>query len=145
MTEIIRLTLIATLTLVFVTGHAQKKNKCKSIFDKQLGIQVYNEVDSIAKPYDKDAFDDYLLSKSGQFKNITKKYSVDEMVKISYMVGLDGKMTLIKLLSPIEDKEVENQVKQILSSAPLQRPCKCDTKPVPCSAYLSMRLYPKTN
>jgi hypothetical protein len=134
---------MTVLTLGFVNGHAQKKSKCKTTFDKELGIEVYKDVDSTSRPIDEDAFNDYFLSISGQFTNITKKYPDDQMVRFGYMVGVDGKMTLIKLLSPTGNKEIEDQVKKILNSAPLQKPCECDNEPVPCNGGISVRLYPK--
>jgi hypothetical protein len=138
-------TFVILLSLfICTTAHAQKKKKCAPVFDKELGMEVYHNVDAdTANWINSDAAADTMTSENFRFKTISKKYPEDQMVRIAYVTGTDGKPILIKVLSPVGDKEIDEEAKRLVNMLPFGKPCKCNGEPVPCSNGLNMRLYPR--
>jgi hypothetical protein len=128
---------------MFTITIGQKTKKCKLVHDKELNMEVYQSVDSVAEPINENALEDYLLSDKIIFKGISKKYPDDQMVRMAYMIGTDGKASLIKVLSPIGDKEIEQEAKRIISLFPTHKPCKCGNEAVPCNGGINIRLVPR--
>ncbi len=104
--------------------------KCKLIFDPELNREVYIDVDVYPEfADDKIELSDFILS---NFKAPKKKYKKNARVKFIWMIEKDGKSTFLKLAFPTDDKEMEEEVKRIVSILPLYTPAKCGNEPVPC-------------
>ncbi len=56
---------------------------------------------------------------------------------------VDGKAVFLKLLSPKDDMEIEEEAKRLISLFPIYKPCKCASEAVPCQTGINLRLYPK--
>jgi hypothetical protein len=119
------------------------KTKCKKEFDKELGIEVYTDLDTAARPVSDNAFKEFFNAEVFKDIKTTKKYPDDQMVKISFMIGVDGKASLIKVLEPKNDKEITQEAQIIVNFIPLHKPCKCGNVPVPCNGNINFPLYNK--
>jgi len=117
------------------------KTKCKKTFDKQLGMEIYTDLDTAAQPVSEHAFNEFFNAEVFKDLKATKKYPSDQMVKIAFMIGLDGKASLIKVLEPKDDKEITQEAQIIVNFIPLHRPCKCGELAVPCVGNISFPLY----
>ena len=140
-----KITFTILLLLLYTVGHAQNqlKTKCKTVHDKELGMDVYADVDSSAISINDESFNDLLLSKEFRFKEVSKKYPEGQMVNFAYMIGTDGKAAFIKVLSPKGDKEIEEEAKRLTAMIPVYKPCKCGQEAVPCVGKINMRLVRK--
>jgi hypothetical protein len=119
------------------------KTKCKKEFDKELGIATYIDVDTAARPVNENAFNEFFNGEVFKDIKVSKKYPDDQMVKIAFMIGIDGKASLIKVLEPKNDKEITQEAQIIVNFIPLHKPCKCGTVAVPCNGNISFPLYNK--
>ncbi len=119
------------------------QTKCKQQFDKELGILVYRDIDTAARPVSEYAFKEFFNAEVFKDINTSKKYPDDQMVKIAFMIGVDGKASLIKVLEPKNDKEINQEAQIIVNFIPLHKPCKCGNVPVPCNGNINFPLYKK--
>jgi hypothetical protein len=119
------------------------KTNCKKEFDKELGIAVYKNIDSAAKPIDAAKFNEFFNAEVFKDIKTSKKYPDDQMVKIAFMINVDGTASLIKVLEPKNDKEITNEAQVIVNFIPPHKPCKCGTVAVPCNGNISFPLYNK--
>lgn len=119
------------------------KTKCKKEFDKELGILVYKDIDTAARPVSTHAFNEFFNAEVFKDIKTSKKYPDDQMVKIAFMIGVDGKATLIKVLEPKNDKEINQEAQIIVNFIPLHKPCKCGNVAVPCNGNINFPLYNK--
>jgi hypothetical protein len=134
--------LIFLLAGIFIKGYSQKNNKskCKMIHDKELGLNIYKNIDSSAVIINEDAFNELILSQDFGFKGITKKYPSGQRVKIAYMINVDGKADFIKVIEPKGDNEIEAEAKRLIAMIPIYKPCKCNQEVVACDAKLNLPL-----
>lgn len=136
-----KIILLFLITFILATTvQAQKNKKCKLVHDKELDMDVYQDVDTPPMA-NENLLDSIMLSESFKFKPISKKYPEGQMVRIAYMIEKDGKPTLIKVLSPKGDKEIDAEAKRIVSLLPIHKPGMCAQEPVPCNGNINMRLY----
>lgn len=119
------------------------KTKCKKEFNKELGIAVYTDLDTTARPVNENAFKEFFNAEVFKDIKVSKKYPADQMIKIAFMIGIDGKASLIKVLEPKNDKEITQEAQIIVNFIPLHKPCKCGNVAVPCNGNISFPLYSK--
>ncbi len=131
---------VLLLTFLFSNVLAQKLKKCTLFYDKELGMSIYQDVDSAAVPLRENSLDSVFLSDNFKFKSITNKYPEKQMVKIGYIIDKNGNPSLLKVFYPTGDKEIEAEAKRLVGLIPLHKPCKCKQEAVPCYGVISMPL-----
>jgi hypothetical protein len=125
---------------LFVSGSAQENKTCRKVYDKDLKMKVYESVDRPARPLNASSFDSLVVSGSLDFKGIRKTYPQDQLVKIAYMIGTDGRSTFLKVISPKRDKDIEREARRIVSLLPPYQPGLCGQEPVACHAIINIPL-----
>ena len=109
---------------------SQMIDRCKPGFDEEVMMQVYTELDVYPEITDeKFTLFDFM---NKNFKLPAKDYAKNTDVKFAWMVEKDGKCTFLKLISPVGDKEMENEARRIVAMLPLYSPGLCGKVPVPC-------------
>jgi hypothetical protein len=125
---------------LFTSGFAQENKTCRKVYDKELKMKVYESVDRPPRPANENSFDSLVVSGGLDFKGLTKTYPGDQMVKIAYMIGTDGRTTFIKVISPRGDKDIEREARCIVSLIPPYLPGLCGMEPVACHAIINLPL-----
>ncbi|HEX8514612.1 MAG TPA: hypothetical protein VF868_00330 [Bacteroidia bacterium] len=115
--------------------------KCKPVFDKEIGRDNYTDVETQPVFADTTITELILITEDFKFKVPAKNHKDNEWVKFSYMIEKDGKSTFLKVLDPINDKEVENEAKRIVSLMPLYMPATCTQEPVPTRMNIRFKIH----
>lgn len=120
---------IACLLVLNINGQNMIE-KCKPVFDTEVMMQVYTELDVYPEIKDeKFTLWDFMEK---NFKIPAKDYGTKTLVKFAWMVEKDGTCTFLKLISPEADKELETEARRIVAMLPAYSPAKCGIYPVPC-------------
>lgn len=125
---------------LFVSTYAQETTNCRMAYDKELKMKVYASVDQPPKPARAESFDSLVVSGSLNFRGLSKTYPADQMVKIAYMIGTDGRSSFIKVISPKKDKDIEREARRIVGLLPPYTPGLCAQQPVACHAIINLPL-----
>ena len=120
------------ILLVVTTKDAipQMFDRCKPLFDTEIMMQVYTELDVYPEVKDEGFTLWDFMEKN--FKLPAKDYKKNTDVKFAWMVEKDGKCTFLKLISPANDSELEKEAKRVVALLPLYSPGLCGKVPVPC-------------
>jgi hypothetical protein len=116
---------------------------CKLMYDHELKMEVYNLVDSAARPQDEEAFHRLMISEAFYFRGVKKKYFSKKMIRIAYMVESNGSVSFLKVLNLKGDTDIETEARRIISLFPEYLPCRCNMVAVPCYGILNLPLYQK--
>jgi len=140
-----KLTLILLLTMMFVNGQAQKKdkNKCKPFFDKEINREVYEYTDTQPVFADTTISDNILVSEKFKIKVSSKNHKDKEWVKFIYIIEKNGSSTFLKVIYPKGDLEVENEAKRFVGLLPIYKPAMCGQDSVATRVDISLPMHTK--
>ena len=141
-----KMLLLSLLMLMYITTYAQKHKhktaevKCKLVYDKELGRDFYENLDTTIK---EDSLMDWLKFISVNFKAPDKTYKEGQMVKFDYLIEATGKAVFVKLLNLTDDKELEAEAKRLVSLLPPYTPGTCNGTPVASKASIQFPMKSK--
>ncbi len=104
-----------------------RSKRCKLVHDKTTGRDIYERPEVYAEPIDTNKKELKLLVYN--FKRTGKTYKESKQAKFRAIIEKTGKVTFVKMLSPLNDKEVVEEAKQIVELL-LYRPGMCGINPV---------------
>lgn len=125
------------LILFCVAGVRAQKNKkvsepekCKLVHDVETNRDLYQNLEVYPELIDNNVdLDEFVIS---AFKLPNKTYDKKSKIKFVWLVEKSGKCTFVKLLFPKDDKEMEEEIKRVVSLIPMFSPAKCGNDSVPC-------------
>ncbi len=114
------------LSLSFV--NAQVAGRCKTETDKESKREYYTIADINSAP----PFGFSLIEfTQANFRLPARTYKKKDKISFAWIIEPNGSLTLLKMLSFKEDKEMEDEVKRLISLMPNYAPAFCGKKKVP--------------